>query len=86
MQKYIGTIKTGRKDSHGMKQLISSKNILRKIVKIDLIQCYQNLNLKQCIKSFWFDVNNVEPTNPTDEAAEASLSAGNEVGDISKRI
>ena len=41
---------------------------------------------QQCIKSFWFDVNNVEPTNPTDEAAEARLSAGNEVGDISKRI
>ena len=41
---------------------------------------------QQCVKSFWFDINNIEPTNPTDEAAEARLSAGNEVGEISKRI
>ena len=39
---------------------------------------------QQCVKSFWFDINNIEPTNPTDEAAEARLSAGNEVGEISK--
>ena len=41
---------------------------------------------QQCVKSFWFDINNIEPTNPTDEAAEARLSAGNEVGEISKTI
>ena len=41
---------------------------------------------QQCVKSFWFDINNIEPTNPTDEAAKARLSAGNEVGEISKRI
>ena len=40
---------------------------------------------QQCVKSFWFDINNIEPTNPTDEAAEARLSAGNEVGEISRR-
>ena len=41
---------------------------------------------QQCVKSFWFDINNVEPTNPVDESAEARLSAGNEVGEISKTI
>ena len=41
---------------------------------------------QQCVKSFWLDINNIEPTNPTDEAAEARLSAGNEVGEISKTI
>ena len=41
---------------------------------------------QQCVKSFWFDTNNIEPTNPTDEAAQARLSAGNEVGEISKKI
>ena len=39
---------------------------------------------QQCVKSFWFDINNIEPTNPADEAAEARLS--NEVGEISKTI
>ena len=37
---------------------------------------------QQCVKSFWFDINNIEPTNPTDEAAEARLSAGNEMASV----
>ena len=41
---------------------------------------------QQCVKSFWLDINNVEPSNPVDESAEARLSAGNEVGEISKTI
>lgn len=41
---------------------------------------------QQCVKSFWFDVNNVKPTNPPDEGAKERLSAGNEVGDISKKL
>ena len=39
---------------------------------------------QQCVKSFWFDVNNIIPTNPADDGAKERLSAGNEVGDISK--
>ena len=41
---------------------------------------------QQCNKSFWFDINNVEPTNPPEEGALDRLSAGNEVGDISKEL
>ena len=41
---------------------------------------------QQCVKSFWFDINNIEPTNPADEAAEARLSAGNEVGESQKQF
>jgi len=41
---------------------------------------------QQCNKSFWFDINNIEPTNPPDEGALDRLSAGNEVGDISKEL
>ena len=41
---------------------------------------------QQCVKSFWFDVNNVKPTNPPDEGAKERLSAGNVVGDISKKL
>ena len=39
---------------------------------------------QQCVKSFWFDVNNINPTNPADDGAKERLSAGTEVGDISK--
>ena len=41
---------------------------------------------QQCIKSFWLDINHVEPTNPPDDGAKDRLSAGNEVGEISKQI
>ena len=41
---------------------------------------------QQCNKSFWFDINNEEPTNPPDEGALERLSAGNEVGEISKEL
>ena len=41
---------------------------------------------QQCNKSFWFNINNVEPTHPPDEGALERLSAGNEVGDISKEL
>jgi len=41
---------------------------------------------QQCYKSFWFDINNEEPTNPPDEGALERLSAGNEVGEISKEL
>lgn len=41
---------------------------------------------QQCIKSFWLDINNIEPTNPPDDGAKERLSAGNEVGEISKQI
>jgi hypothetical protein len=41
---------------------------------------------QQCNKSFWFDINNIEPTNPPDEGSLERLSAGNEVGDISKEL
>jgi CRISPR/Cas system-associated exonuclease Cas4 (RecB family) len=41
---------------------------------------------QQCYKSFWFDINNKEPTNPPDEGALERLSAGNEVGEISKEL
>jgi len=41
---------------------------------------------QQCNKAFWFDINNEEPTNPPDEGALERLSAGNEVGDISKKL
>ena len=41
---------------------------------------------QQCTKSFWFDVNNVKPSNPPDDSAKERLSAGNEVGDISKQL
>ena len=37
---------------------------------------------QQCIKSFWLDINHVEPTNPPDDGAKDRLSAGNEVGEI----
>ena len=39
---------------------------------------------QQCVKSFWFDVNNIKPTNPADDGTKERLSAGNEVGNISK--
>jgi len=41
---------------------------------------------QQCNKSFWFDVNKIEPTNPPDNGSLERLSAGNEVGDISKDL
>jgi Domain of unknown function DUF83. len=41
---------------------------------------------QQCIKSFWLDINHVEPTNPPDDGAKDRLRAGNEVGEISKQI
>jgi len=41
---------------------------------------------QQCNKSFWFDVNKIEPTNPPDDGSLERLSAGNEVGDISKDL
>jgi len=41
---------------------------------------------QQCNKSFWFDVNNIEATNPPDEGSLERLNAGNEVGDISKDL
>ncbi|MBU28170.1 MAG: hypothetical protein CMD30_02250 [Flavobacteriales bacterium] len=41
---------------------------------------------QQCNKSFWLNINNIEPTNPPDEGALDRLSAGNEVGDISKEL
>ena len=41
---------------------------------------------QQCNKSFWFDVNNIEATNPPDEGSIERLNAGNEVGDISKDL
>ena len=41
---------------------------------------------QQCNKSFWLDINNIEPTNPPDDGALERLSAGNEVGDISKKL
>ena len=41
---------------------------------------------QQCNKSFWLDINNIEPTNPPDDGALERLSAGNEVGDISKEL
>ena len=41
---------------------------------------------QQCVKSFWLDINNVEPSNPPDDGAKERLSAGNEVGEISKQL
>ncbi len=41
---------------------------------------------QQCNKSFWLNINNIEPTNPPDDGALERLSAGNEVGDISKEL
>ena len=41
---------------------------------------------QQCNKSFWFDINNIEPTNPPDEGSLERLNAGNEVGEISKDL
>ena len=41
---------------------------------------------QQCIKSFWLDVNNIEPTNPPDEGVNDRLKAGDEVGEISKDL
>ena len=41
---------------------------------------------QQCTKSFWFDVNDVKPSNPPDDGAKERLSAGNEVGEISKQL
>ena len=41
---------------------------------------------QQCNKSFWFDVNKIEPTNPPDNGSLERLSAGNEIGDISKDL
>ena len=41
---------------------------------------------QQCNKSFWFDINNIEPTNLPDEGSLERLSAGKEVGDISKEL
>ena len=41
---------------------------------------------QQCIKSFWLDVNNIEPTNPPDEGVNDRLKAGDEVGEISKEL
>ena len=41
---------------------------------------------QQCNKSFWLNINNIEPTNPPDEGTLDRLSAGNEVGDISKEL
>jgi len=41
---------------------------------------------QQCNKSFWLDINNIEPTNPPDDGALERLSAGNEVGNISKEL
>ena len=41
---------------------------------------------QQCNKSFWLNINNIEPSNPPDEGTLDRLSAGNEVGDISKEL
>ena len=41
---------------------------------------------QQCVKSFWLDINNIEPTNPPDEGASNRLKAGDEVGEISKEL
>ena len=41
---------------------------------------------QQCQKSFWFKNNRVPETNPKDEAAEERLSAGDDVGEISKML
>ena len=41
---------------------------------------------QQCVKSFWLDINNIEPSNPPDDGAKERLSAGNEVGEISKQL
>ena len=41
---------------------------------------------QQCNKSFWFDVNKIEPTNPPDDGSLERLSAGNDIGDISKDL
>ena len=41
---------------------------------------------QQCVKSFWLDINNVQPSNPPDDGAKERLSAGNEVGEISKEL
>ena len=41
---------------------------------------------QQCTKSFWFDVNNIKPSNPPDDGVKERLSAGNEVGEISKQL
>ena len=93
LQKYIDTFKTGRKDSKAwneaadfLEEHFDEKKHRQNRHLISMLSKSKFILGQQCIKSFWFDVNNVEPTNPTDEAAEARLSAGNEVGDISKRI
>ncbi len=41
---------------------------------------------QQCQKSFWLKNNGVPETNPKDEAAEERLSAGDDVGEISKML
>ena len=41
---------------------------------------------QQCVKSFWLDINNIEPSNPPDDGVKERLSAGNEVGEISKQL
>ena len=41
---------------------------------------------QQCQKAFWLKNNQVPETNPKDEAAEERLSAGDEVGEISKML
>ena len=40
----------------------------------------------QCQKSFWFKHNRYPETNPSDEAAQERLAAGDEVGNISKML
>ena len=40
----------------------------------------------QCEKSYWFKHNRYPETNPSDDAAKERLSAGQEVGEISKML
>ena len=41
---------------------------------------------QQCKKALWFDIQGHEPTNPADESAMDRLRAGNEVGELAKKI
>jgi len=73
------------------KNLISEKDIQNYVESFKTKRKDSNSKSKfilgqQCNKSFWFDINNIEPTNPPDEGSLERLSAGNEVGDISKEL
>ena len=41
---------------------------------------------QQCKKALWFDAQGYEPTNKEDESAKERLRAGNEVGELAKKI